>query len=81
MGLHGDKADLLSEHFNSDYLNFANFDIFGSVLDFVDVIGELFWDRYFLDYAVFDVLMGEYWDDSFFDCEFKGFYHERREKI
>ena len=42
MGLHGDKADLLSEHFNSDYLNFANFDIFGSVLDFVDVIGELF---------------------------------------
>jgi hypothetical protein len=81
MSLHCDKSNLLSEHLDSDDFDFANFNIFWSVLDFVDVIGELFADRNFLYDAVFDLLMSEHWNDSLFDGEFKSFYHELKEKI
>ncbi len=76
MSLHGDKANFLSKHLNSNYFNFANFDIFGGILYFCDIIGKFFRDGYFLYDAVFDMLMSKHWNDSFLDGEFKGFYHE-----
>jgi len=69
------KAYFLTKHFYTQNLYFINLDIFRSVVNFRDVIFELFRSLNFCKNILANMLLGKDWNDSFFQSELKSFFH------